>query len=151
MSGLYLPKHLRKERLAQQGGQRQMSKPIIYWYSKTLDLIVVGAPEPFSAPPGYETIKCIHAHDADKWSERLREQERRLAQMTDEERFAFEDKVAASNLEGARKGYLKETDPVNKEIAALIIRQMEATRAKHAKPTIVEGVMAFEKEEGIAS
>jgi hypothetical protein len=33
----------------------------------------------------------------------------------------------------------------------MVIQRMEASRAKHTKPTVVEGVMAFEKEEGVAS
>ncbi len=151
MSGLYLPKHLRKERVAQQGNMRQMAKPIIYWFNRKRDYIVVGAPDPIPAPSGYETIKCIHAHEADKWSQRLRDQEHRLAQMSDEERFLFEDAVAAENIAEAKKNYQRMPDSFNKEIAAMIIQRMEASRAKHTKPTVVEGVMAFEKEEGVAS
>jgi hypothetical protein len=150
MSELWLPKHLRKERVAQQGNLRQLSKAIIYWYNRKRDYIVVGAPEPIKAPSGYETIRCIHAHEADKWSERLRAQERRLAQMTDEERLAFEDAVAAENIAEARKNLARMPDSFNKQIAALIVERMEASRAKHAKPSVVEGVMAFEKEECVA-
>jgi len=37
-------------------------------------------------PYGYQTIECNHAHEAEMWSDRLRKQSQRLAEMDDYER-----------------------------------------------------------------
>jgi len=151
MSGLFIPKHLRKERVAQQGGQRQMSTPIAFWYSKKLDHIM-NPPSWIPDPPsGYIKIECRHAHEVELWSGRLRAQEKRIAEMTDEERYLYEDAVRGNAIAEARANVAKMTDPFNKQIAALIVDRMEASREKFAKPSVVEGVMACEKEEGVAS
>ena len=150
MSGLYLPKHLRKERQAQQGAQRQMSTPICFWYSKSLNFIMNPPSHLVPAPTGYQKIECRHAHEVDLWSARLRAQEKRIAEMTDEERDAYEDRIRVAALDEARANLAKMTDPFNREMAALIIKRMEESRVKAAKPTVVESNMACEAKEGVA-
>jgi hypothetical protein len=52
-----------------------------------------GFPDQFAAPPGFEKIVCTTAADVDRYSQKLREQERRDEQMTDEQREAVEGPI----------------------------------------------------------
>jgi hypothetical protein len=130
---------------------RQLGTPIVFWYSKKLDYLM-NPPSPLvPAPEGYEKIECRHAHEVDKWSARLRAQEKRISEMTDEERYIFEDRIRADALVQARKNLATMTDPFNREMAAEIIRRMETSRDKAARPTEIESFQACEAKEGVAS
>lgn len=88
-SGLWIPKHL-----------RPANKPVnvVFYHSKTIDAanggrVMVGFPEQFPAPKGFVKIVCRSAAEVEKWSEKLRQQERRDDQMTDEQREAVEGPI----------------------------------------------------------
>lgn len=75
----------------------QMSTKIYFWFNKNTDHIMQGAPPQFDAmrPPGYQTITCNHASEAEMWSARLNAQDKRHAEMNDIEREFFEGKIRA--------------------------------------------------------
>ena len=70
--------------------------------------------------------------------------------MTDHERYLYEDKIRAHAIEQIKKDIQNKPDDFNRKLAVELLRRMEASRAKAAVPVLVEGVMACEKEEGIA-
>lgn len=81
MPTLWLPKHLTpaKKTIA-----------VVFYWNQKLDRILVGFPENFPAPHGFQKIVCRTAAEVDRWSQKLRDQERRDDEMTDEQREVVE-------------------------------------------------------------
>jgi hypothetical protein len=101
------------------------------------------------APVGYEKIECRHAHEVEKWSSRLRAQEKRLREMTDEERYNFEEPIRAHGLIELRKQLAQAKDPVNRGFLDAAIRLLERNRARQ-KQEKTETFMHVEAHEGVA-
>jgi hypothetical protein len=141
MSELILPRHI---------CNAQMSKPVVFWFSKKLSHMMCPASPLAPAPAGYERIECRHAHEVDLWSNRLRAQEKRIREMTDEERYNFEEPIRAHMLSELRANLQKATDPVNREFLARSIEMIERKREQRRKE-FVETAMHCEREEGVAS
>jgi hypothetical protein len=59
----------------------------------------MGAPEQWPAPPYYNKIVCHTAHEAERYSQKMREQEASREAMIDEERDAIEGEMLR-NLRG---------------------------------------------------
>lgn len=139
MSRLILPHHY-----------AQMSKPIVFWFSKKLDFIMLPA-SPIAPPPtDYQRIECRHAHEVDLWSKKLRSQEQRIREMTDEERYNFEEPIRAHGIQELRKALVNATDPINRIFLARSIEQLEKKRELRRKE-YVETYMAVEAQEGLGS
>lgn len=70
----------------------QMATKIYFWYNRATDHIMQGAPPQWDSMkmPGYETITCHHAAEAESWSKRLTAQDKRIAEMNDYEREMVE-------------------------------------------------------------
>jgi transketolase len=68
----------------------QLNKKIIFYYNGTNGEIRMGLPEKWSAPHGFEKIICNSAHEAEKWSERLRQYNLFKERLKDEEREIIE-------------------------------------------------------------
>ena len=83
-SSVWVPRHLKPS---------NKIVNVVFYYSKTFDRILVGFPENYPVPHGFEKIVCHSAHDVELWSERLRKQERRDEEIKDEEREAIEAPV----------------------------------------------------------
>lgn len=140
-SSLWLPKHLR---------QAQMSKPIVFWFNRSRDFIMLPA-DPNCPPPfGYEKIECRHAGEVDRWSRLLSDQEKRIREMTDEERFNFEEPMRADMIAELRRLLHSATDGVNREFLETSIKMIEERREKQRK-CFVESYMGCEAKEGVAS
>lgn len=74
----------------------QLSKKIVYWYDGTTGDIRMGLPEEFPAPYGFEKIVCNSAHEAEMWSERMRQREAIKFRMEDEQREMIEGQLRAN-------------------------------------------------------
>lgn len=90
-SGLWIPRHLK---------QARKTIAVTFWYSAKLDRILVGLPEQYPIPPvlqaqGFNKIVCRSAREVEIWSAKLRDQERREAEMTDEQRESVEGPLRA--------------------------------------------------------
>jgi hypothetical protein len=131
-SGLILPRRL-----------VQMAKPVVFWHSAKLDHIMLPASPIAPAPTGYRRIECIHAHEVDKWSERLRQQEKRIREMTDEERYNFEQPIRDHGINELKKALRKANDPTNRIFLQRAIENIEAKREK-ARKEYVETYMHIE-------
>ncbi len=136
MTELWLPKHLRPAR-----------KPIavVFYYSKTLDRIMVGFPENYPAPKGFEKIVCRTAHDVEIWSEKMRQQDKRDEEMTEEQRELVEGPIR----EYARKQLLhlmaNARNSINKEFCRVALAKMDADAEKRKmKRESYQHIEAFE-------
>jgi hypothetical protein len=130
--------------------QAQMSKPIVFWYSKQLQHIMVPPSHVVPEPIGYERIECRHAHEVDLWSNRLRQQEQRVHQMTLEERYNFEEPIRQHMMDELRKNLRDAKDPTNRAFLVRAIEKISEKREKMRKD-VIESKMACESNEGVAS
>jgi len=71
----------------------QLSKKIVYWLDTLTGQIKMGLPEEYPAPDFHEKIVCNSAHDAEWWSEKMRQQEASKESMKDAEREEIEGKI----------------------------------------------------------
>lgn len=121
----------------------QMAKPVVFWHSVKLDHILLPASPIAPAPTGYQRIECRHAHEVEKWSERLRQQEKRIREMTDEERYNFEQPIRDHGIAELRKALKAATDPMNRGFLLRAIENIESKREK-ARKEYVETYMHIE-------
>ena len=129
----------------------QMEKPVVFWWSRKLDHIILPASAIAPAPVGYERIECKHANEVDIWSNRLRGQEKRFFEMTDLERFEYEGKIQSHIIEEMEACLAASGDSRNKQFMEWFIRQAKEKRASRRPPVAPEAHMACEGEEGVAS
>ncbi len=73
----------------------QLSKKIVYWLDTVTGTIKTGLPEQYPAPYMHEKIVCGTAHDAEVWSNKMRQQEAIRDQLEDEKREEIEAKMKA--------------------------------------------------------
>jgi hypothetical protein len=142
-SGIFVPSSVRNA---------QMSKAVVFWHNKKRDFIMNPPGPNCTPPPGYERIECRHAHEVDTWSARLRAQEKRIHEMTVEERYVFEDAIRFDMLAEMRKQLAEAVTPFQKGFLAAAIAHFEQRR-DDARPahTKFESHMGCESSEGIAS
>lgn len=135
-SGLWLPRHLRPAR-----------KPIrvVFYHSKKLDRIEVGFPEQFPVPPvmvamGFEKVICTTAREVEKWSAKKRAQEKRDAEMTDEEREKFEGPIRDAIRKDLLHRMLTARNEVNREFCRYALAQLDLQEAR-ARRVVRESFM----------
>jgi hypothetical protein len=73
----------------------QLSRKIVFWVDTIKGTIKMGMPEEYPAPPFHEKIICGTAHEAEHWSQKMREQEALLDRMNLEEREEKEGRMKA--------------------------------------------------------
>jgi hypothetical protein len=129
----------------------QMSKPIVFWWSKELDHLMHAPGVDVKTPSGYQRIECRHAHEVELWSSRLRAQEQRIRQMQDEEFYQYEDRIRRKQIEELRKSLESCIDVKNRLFIKAAIEYFEKRREMQ-RPSYIkrETYMAVESEEGIA-
>lgn len=103
----------------------QLSKKICFWHNPRTDHIMQGAPENFPAPPGYLTIVCNHAWEAEKWSARLNDQDKRRAEMTEYQQFERESAMLADARKQIRVLQDRATSPLNRQMLAFAMHQCD--------------------------
>jgi hypothetical protein len=140
---LFIPKHLAKT----------SHKPlaIVFWFSRKVNRILVGLPEEHPVPPilrnlGFEKIVCRSAREVDKWSQKMRDQERRDEEMTDEQREAFEGPLRAELRKDLVWRMENSRNAINREFCRQALANMDAEeqkqKAKRESMMHVEGYEA---------
>ncbi len=66
---------------------------VVFYVHATSKIITIGAPENFPAPRGFLKVVCRTAAEVDAMSQKMRDQERRQDEMTDEAREAVEGPI----------------------------------------------------------
>lgn len=115
-AGLWLPKHL-----------RPANKPVktVFYWNRTIDRIMVGFPEEFTAPKGFQKIVCQSAAEVDKWSQKMREQDRRDQEMTDEQREDVEGPMRAYARQELHRLMANAKNNLNREFCRQALQNMD--------------------------
>jgi hypothetical protein len=85
----------------------QLSKPICYYFSNPsvyggTGEIIMGLPEQYAAPPGFEKVVCTSTAAAEKWSARMRkweETKEEIAQMYQRHQEEKQFKAVLSDID----------------------------------------------------
>jgi len=85
----------------------QLSKPVCYYFSNPsvyggTGEIIMGLPEQYAAPPGFEKIVCTSTAAAEKWSARMRkweETKEEIAQMYQRHQEEKQFKAVLSDID----------------------------------------------------
>lgn len=128
----------------------QMATPIVFWVMRKPHFFIMNPPSHLvPAPEGFEKVECRHAHEVELWSNRLRQQEKRIREMNDEERYNFEEPIRSLGLRVLRESLAKATDPINREFLSASIAVLEKKREARRKE-VTETFMHVEAHEGLA-
>jgi len=118
---LWLPRHLRPavKRIA-----------VVFYYNAKTDHTIVGFPENFPIPPswkkiGYVKYVCRTAAEVDKWDKRMRNQEQREEQMTDEQREAFEGPMRQYARQELTQKMLTSRNAINREFCRQALAKLD--------------------------
>jgi len=76
------------------GNKAQLDKKVIYYQNERTGEIRMGAPEQFPVSQGFQKVVCNNAHEAEKWSDRLRQYNLGKESRKDEERAQIEGEAA---------------------------------------------------------
>ncbi len=125
-SGIWVPNHVKP-------GRKFVA--IVFWFSKKLNHIRVGLPEAYPVPPvlakmGYEKIVCRNAHDVDRWSEKMRAQERREEEMTEEQRDAFEAPLRAALRKDLVDKMMHSRNPMNRDFCRAALKKIDEDESR---------------------
>ncbi len=125
---------------------------IVFWFSKKLDHIRVGAPEWMPIPKnlvmlGYDKIVCRSAHEVGIWSQKLRDQERRLREQTDEQREAFEGPILQKMRQDLHYQMANARNQINRDFVRQALVKLDEYEEKRRKENTesYQHVEAFEE------
>lgn len=157
MGTLYLPSSMTPPRRTAPeiwipGQTRSAVKKIavVFYYQKTTGCIMVGFPEQFPIPPqlssiGFERIICRSAAEVDTWDKKMREQEKREEEMTDEQREAIEGPMRAWARGQLVTAMLNARNPLNRDFCrAALDRMDEDERRRKMKKESYMHIVGFE-------
>lgn len=138
---LWLPSHLRPavKRIA-----------VVFYHQKSTGRIIVGFPEQFPLPPsfakvGFERVICRSAAEVDLWDKKMREQERRDEEMTDEQREAVEGPIRAYARQQLVTAMLDSRNQVNRDFCRAALNRMdEDERRRKMKKESFMHIVGFE-------
>ena len=121
-SQVWVPAHLR-------GGNKPIA--IVFYHHRKTGKIIVGFPESWPIPDffkkaGYQKIVCRTMREVDKWDQRIRDQEKREEEMTDEQREAFEGPIRDACRKELVTKYMNARNPINKEFCRQALERIDA-------------------------
>lgn len=108
----------------------QLSTKIVFWHNPNTDHILQGAPEHFEPIFGYRKIVCHHAHEAETWSKRLNQQDKRMAEMTDYERELVEGPMRDDIRRELKEKLHHARNGVNRMMLERALYELEKSEAK---------------------
>lgn len=108
----------------------QLSTPIVYWQHGVTGQIVMGAPERWAAPPYYQKIVCRTAHEAEHYSQVMREQEAAREAMIDEERDRVEGELIRNLRSHMHHQMANARNAMNRDFLGYWLRKQEQMVSK---------------------
>ncbi len=123
---------------------------VVFYYQKSSGRIQVGFPEQFPLPQslkkiGFERVICRTAKEVELWDQKMRDQERRENEMTDEQREAIEGPVRAWARAELVTSMMNARNPVNREFCRSALEKLdEDERRRKMKRESFMHIVGFE-------
>jgi hypothetical protein len=121
MTELWLPEHLKPAR-------KQIR--VVFYYHRKFNRIVVGFPEQFPAPQGWEKIVCTSAAEVELWSKRLRLQEQCDEEMSDEQREAVEGPIRNYVRKELVSRMMNARNELNREFCRYALKRLDEQESR---------------------
>lgn len=102
-----------------------LSKPVVYWQNTITGQIKMGFPEQFNPPPYHNKIVCQTVHDAERWSQLMRDQERVNEQVYADTRGAYEETLRSHLRKEIHHRLAQTSDPVNRGFLEAYLKKIE--------------------------
>jgi hypothetical protein len=143
-SNLWIPRHLKPAR---------KFVNVVFYHNVKNGHISIGAPESFPLPQilvnaGYQKVVCRTAAEVDRWSEKMRDQDRRQEEQTDEQREAFEAPLRALIRDELVHNMLHARNDVNRTFCQQAIARIDAEEDARKKIKRVSYMHAEAHEDG---
>ena len=137
---LWLPQHLRPA---------VKRVKTVFYHNPTSGHILVGFPEQFACPhKGYVKIVCETAAEVDRWSQKLRDQEKRHEEMTDEQRESIEGPMRKAARAELYQKMVNARNAMNREFCRFAIEQIDAYEENLKKKKVESFMHAEAFEDG---
>ncbi len=123
---------------------------VVFYHQPSTGRILVGFPEQFPLPrpfaaAGFQKIVCRTAGEVDLWDKKIREQEKREDEMTDEQREAFEGPIRAWARGQLVTSMLNARNETNREFCRHALEKMdEDERRRKMKKESFMHIVGFE-------
>jgi len=107
---------------------------VVFWQNAITGELLMGAPEQFAAPPYHNKIVCNTAHEAERYSQLMRQQEQSREAMIDEERDRVEGEMIR-NLRGHMHNQMANArNAMNRDFLRIWMERQEKSISKtHTK------------------
>lgn len=106
---------------------------VVFYVHAVSKRILVGFPEPFPAPDGFWKVVARNAREVEIMSEKMRDQDRRDQQMSDEEREAFEAPIRAWARGQLHHAMANSRNQINRDFCKAALARMDEDDAKRAR------------------
>lgn len=139
MSELILPGTFRPQ-------NAQLSTKIVFYRHVKTGRIMMGCPEQFPAPKGFEKIVCATTQEAERWSERLRSQDNQDEKLSEYERECIEGPLREYARQELQHRMANARNNLNREFCRYALEQLDlrAARGKTIRESYLH-VEAFEE------
>lgn len=117
---LWVPSHMRRA--------KQLISVVFYVHVAS-KRILVGAPDEFPAPKGYEKIVCKTAHEVEYMSRLLSKQEQIDEERTDEEREAIEGPIRRHARQELQHRMANSHNAINREFCRVALQKLDEYEA----------------------
>lgn len=104
----------------------QLAIKVIFWQNQISGQLVMGAPEPFPAPRFYNKIVCRTAHEAERYSQMMRDQEASREAMIDEQRDAIEGEMIRNLRSHMHNQIANARNAMNADFLRIWLQRQEA-------------------------
>jgi hypothetical protein len=107
----------------------QLHTKIVFYQWKS-GYLTMGAPESYPAPRGAVKIVCNTSHEAEIWSDRMRQQEKIHEQRTEEEREEYEAPLRAYARGELQRLMANARNELNREFCRRMLQKLDEDVAR---------------------
>jgi hypothetical protein len=112
------------------GKNAQLDKKVVYFRNERTGEIRMGLPESFPASPGFDKVVCTTAHEAEVWSERLRQYNTGRERKIDEQREAVEGEYRKEHRSQINHLMANSSSKYGKEFLRRHLERMDRAEAR---------------------
>jgi hypothetical protein len=124
----------------------QLETKIVFWRNQITGQLVMGAPERWPAPQYHTKIVCHTAHEAEQYSQLMREQEASREAMIDEERDRIEGEMIRNLRSHMHNQMANARNAMNRDFLKIWLERQErlVNKVRHRRESYLHAE-AFER------
>ena len=103
-----------------------LAKKIVFWQHQFTGQLLMGLPEPYPAPPYYNKLVAHTAHEAERYSQLMREQEAVRESMVDERREQIEGEMLRNLRSHMHNQIANAKNNMNRDFLRIFLKRQES-------------------------